>query len=79
MDVRPTAGPDGLRARTSGHVLHHGRCPRGHGRKGPSGTMQVCADGDLTPRVACCFGKARHVSNLKSATTGVGCALRAHS
>jgi hypothetical protein len=78
MDVCSAAGPDGLPVL---HVLGLMRSTIGDGgvdtgAKALLAFMQVCANGDLAPCVARCFGTAKHVSIIKNAASGVAGGLR---
>jgi hypothetical protein len=76
--VCAAAGPDGMPVL---HVLGLMRSTAGDGGvdKGAKALLvfkQVCANGDLTPFVARCFGTAKHVSIVKNAASGVAGGLR---
>jgi hypothetical protein len=78
MDVWAAAGPDGIPVL---HVSGLMQSTAGDGgvKKGAKALlafMPVCANGDLTPCVARCFGTAKHVSILKNAAIGVAGGLR---
>jgi hypothetical protein len=78
MDVCSAAGPDGMPVL---HVSGLMRSATGDARvdtgaKALLAFMQVCANGDLTPCVARCFGTAKRVSILKNAASGFAGGLR---
>jgi hypothetical protein len=78
MDVCAAAGTDGMPVLHVSGLMRSTAGDRGveKGAKALLAFMQVCANGDLTPCVARCFGTAKHVSVLKNAASGVAGGLK---
>jgi hypothetical protein len=73
MDVCAAAGPDGMPVLHVSGLMQSTAGDGGveKGAKALLAFMKVCANGNLTPCVARCFGTAKHVSILKNAAIGV--------